>query len=60
MGLGKLMGAQMPSCQRRSGMGRKVAKADLGDLLVSPWAASVALISAQMDTSCEQGASCPP
>lgn len=60
MGLGKLTGAQMPSCQGRAGMGKKVAKADLGDLLVSPSAASVALISAQTDTSCEQGASCPP
>lgn len=47
-------------CQGRAGVGKKVTEADLGHFLVSPWAHSAVIISAQTETSCEQGASCPP
>lgn len=52
--------AERQRCQGRAGVGKKVTKADLGYFLVSPWADSAVIISAQTETSCEQGASCPP
>ena len=50
----------MQRCQGRAGVGKKEMKADLGAVLVSPWADSVVIISAQTEAGCEQGASCPP